>query len=136
MRGSELKKLIEAGKPVFLENEISETVYDFTDYPQIRVKSKGGKIIEREYIPSYDNDVDTLLYGKLITEEQFENYGKSFRNFVPHESDKEFKRRFQAASPEERKGWGYDLVDTDDPEGDVAYCRQANEWLRDGQPVD
>ena len=65
-----------------------------------------------------------------------EKIEKSVRNFVPHESDKEFKRRYQAASPEERKGWGYDLVDTDDPEGDVAYCTQANEWLRDGQPVD
>lgn len=65
-----------------------------------------------------------------------EKIEKSVRNFVPHESDKEFKRRYQAASPEERKGWGYDLVDTDDPEGDVMYCKQANKWLRDGQPVD
>ena len=65
-----------------------------------------------------------------------EKIEKSFRNFVPHESDKEFKRRFQAASPEERKGWGYDLVDTDDPHGDAMCCMQANEWLRDGQPVD
>lgn len=135
MRGSELKKLIEAGKPVFLENEISETAYDITDYPQIRVKSKSGKIIEREYIPSYDNDVDTLLYGKLITEEQFENYGKSFRNFVPHEIDKEFKRMYQSASPEKQKEMGFDF--TKDADWDeIEYVRQANEWLRDGQPVD
>lgn len=64
-----------------------------------------------------------------------EKIEKSLRNFVPQESDKEFKRRFQAASPEERKGWGYDF--TKDADWDeIEYVRQANEWLRDGQPVD
>lgn len=70
--------------------------------------------------------------NKFVMTEKIE---KSLGNFVPDESDKEFKRRFQAASPEERKGWGYDF--TKDAEMDeVEYVRQADEWLRDGQPVD
>ena len=55
--------------------------------------------------------------------------------FIPHESDKEFKRRFQAAFPEEQKRTGFDFtVDAD--WGEIEYVRQANEWLRNGQPVD
>ena len=55
--------------------------------------------------------------------------------FIPHESDKEFKRMYQAASPEKRKKIGFDFtVDADWDE--IEYVRQANEWLRDGQPVD
>lgn len=67
-------ELLKAGKPIFLENEIEETVYDFTKYPTIRVKSKSGKVVEREYDKSYRADVDTLLYGKEIDEERFNSY--------------------------------------------------------------
>ena len=34
-----------------------------------------------------------------------EKIEKSFRNFVPHEIDKEFKRMYQSASPENRRRW-------------------------------
>lgn len=67
-------ELLKVGKPIFLENEIEETVYDFTKYPHIRVKSKSGKVVEREYDKSYRADVDTLLYGKEIDEERFNSY--------------------------------------------------------------
>ena len=67
-------ELLKAGKPIFLENEIEETVYDFTKYPHIRVKSKGGRVVEREYDKSYRADVDALLYGKEIDEERFNSY--------------------------------------------------------------
>lgn len=67
-------ELLKAGKPIFLENEIEETVYDFTKYPHIRVKSKSGKVVEREYDKSYRADVDALLYGKEIDEERFNSY--------------------------------------------------------------
>ena len=51
------------------------------------------------------------------------------------ERDKEFKRRYQAASPEERKTFGYDFPnDADD--ADLEITRLKNEWLRDGKPVD
>lgn len=67
-------ELLKAGKPIFLENEIEETVYDFTKYPHIRVKSKSGRVVEREYDKSYRADVDALLYGKEIDEERFNSY--------------------------------------------------------------
>ena len=67
-------ELLKAGKPIFIENEIEELVYDFTNYPVIRVKSKSGKIVERKYDKSYNPDVDALLYGKEITEEQFDRF--------------------------------------------------------------
>ena len=67
-------ELLKAGKPIFIENEIEETVYDFTNYPVIRVKSKSGKIVKRKYDNSYNPDVDALLYGKEITEEQFDQF--------------------------------------------------------------
>ena len=51
------------------------------------------------------------------------------------ESDKEFKRMYQAASPEERKKFGYD-VPNDATDRDLEITRAKNEWLRDGQPVD
>ena len=57
-------ELLKAGKPIFIENEIEEIVYDFTNYPVIRVKSKSGKIVKRKYKNSFKSDVDTLLYGK------------------------------------------------------------------------
>ena len=90
-------------------------------------------LVKGEEMTAADSDMALIMMGLFTPQKEFE---KSLRNFVPDESDKEFKRRFQAASPEERKGWGYDLVDTDDPEGDALYCKQANKWLRDGQPVD
>lgn len=67
-------ELLKAGKPIFIENEIEETVYDFTKYPTIRVKSKSGKVVERQYDNSYNPDVDALLYGKEITKEQFDRF--------------------------------------------------------------
>lgn len=67
-------ELLKAGKPIFIENEIEEIVYDFTNYPVIRVKSKSGKIVKRKYNNSYKLDVDALLYGKEITEEQFDQF--------------------------------------------------------------
>ncbi len=51
------------------------------------------------------------------------------------ERDKEFKRRYQAASPEERKKFGYD-VPNDADDADLEITRLKNEWLRDGKPVD
>ncbi len=51
------------------------------------------------------------------------------------ESDKEFKRMYQAASPEERKKFGYD-VPNDATDRDLEITRAKNEWLRDGKPVD
>lgn len=67
-------ELLKAGKPIFIENEIEETVYDFTEYPIIRVKSKSGKIVKRQYDNTYNSDVDALLYGKEITKEQFDSF--------------------------------------------------------------
>ncbi len=74
MRTERFLELQEAGKPIFIENEIEEIVYDFTNYPVIRVKSKSGKIVKRKYNNSYKLDVDALLYGKEITEEQFDQF--------------------------------------------------------------
>lgn len=51
------------------------------------------------------------------------------------EMDKELKRMYQAASPEKRKTMGYDLPNDADAE-DLEITRLANEWLRDGKPVD
>lgn len=88
--------------------------------------TKKPAILDREKFTQFLNKKDFVMTEKIE---------KSVRNFVPHESDKEFKRRFQAASPEERKGWGYDF--TKDADWDeIEYVRQADEWLRDGQPVD
>ncbi|WP_455614800.1 hypothetical protein [Bacteroides congonensis] len=55
--------------------------------------------------------------------------------FIPGESDKAFKRMHQAASPEERKKFGFDLLNDADAE-ELEINRLANEWLRDGNPVD
>ena len=51
------------------------------------------------------------------------------------ERDKAFKRRYQAASPEEQAKMGYDFPNDADAE-DIEITRLANEWLVDGQPVD
>ena len=56
------------------------------------------------------------------------NIEKSYE-FVIFEGDKKFKRMYQAASPEERKKFGYD-------DADLEITRLKNEWLRDGKPVD
>ncbi len=50
------------------------------------------------------------------------------------ESDKEFKRRYQSVSPEQQKKMGYDVPHHADME-DIELTRLANEWLRDGKPV-
>lgn len=62
------------------------------------------------------------------------NIEKSYE-FVIYEGDKKFKRMYQAASPEERKKFGYD-VPNDADDADLEITRLKNEWLRDGQPVD
>lgn len=49
--------------------------------------------------------------------------------------DKAFKRRYQAASPEEQEKMGYDVPHHADME-DIIITEMANEWLRDGKPVD
>jgi predicted ABC-type ATPase len=63
-----------------------------------------------------------------------DNIEKAY-TFIPGESDKEFKRMYQAASPEERKKFGFDLLNDADAE-ELEINRLANEWLRDGKPVD
>ena len=62
------------------------------------------------------------------------NIEKSYKLEIS-EMDKEFKRMYQAASPEKRKTMGYDVPNDADAE-DLEITRLANEWLRDGQPVD
>ena len=63
-----------------------------------------------------------------------DNIEKSYKLEIS-EMDKELKRMYQAASPEKRKTMGYDLPnDADD--ADLEITRMANEWLRDGKPVD
>lgn len=62
------------------------------------------------------------------------NIEKSYTLTI-YEDDKEFKRMYQAASPEERKKFGYD-VPNDATDRDLEITRAKNEWLRDGKPVD
>ena len=62
------------------------------------------------------------------------NIEKSYKLEIS-EMDKELKRMYQAASPEKRKTMGYDLPNDADAE-DLEITRLANEWLRDGKPVD
>ena len=62
------------------------------------------------------------------------NIEKSYKLEIS-EMDKELKRMYQAASPEKRKTVGYDLPNDADAE-DLEITRLANEWLRDGKPVD
>jgi hypothetical protein len=63
-----------------------------------------------------------------------DNIEKSYKLEIS-EMDKEFKRMYQAASPEKRKTMGYDVPNDADAE-DLEITRLANEWLRDGKPVD
>ena len=63
-----------------------------------------------------------------------DNIEKSY-NLEISEMDKDLKRMYQAASPEKRKTMGYDLPNDADAE-DLEITRMANEWLRDGKPVD
>ena len=63
-----------------------------------------------------------------------DNIEKSYKLEIS-EMDKELKRMYQAASPEKRKTMGYDLPNDPDAE-DLEITRMANEWLRDGKPVD
>ena len=68
-------------------------------------------------------------YGK----KKNDNVEKSVKLTI-YESDKEFKRRFQAASKEEQAKMGYDAPRHAEDD-DFEIVRLANEWLRDGQPV-
>ena len=63
-----------------------------------------------------------------------DNIEKSYKLEIS-EMDKDLKRMYQAASPEKRKTMGYDLPNDADAE-DLEITRMANEWLRDGKPVD
>ena len=63
-----------------------------------------------------------------------DNIEKSYKLEIS-EMDKELKRMYQAATPEKRKTMGYDLPNDADAE-DLEITRMANEWLRDGKPVD
>ena len=63
-----------------------------------------------------------------------DNIEKSYKLEIS-EMDKELKRMYQAASPEKRKTMGYDLPNDADAD-DLEITRMANEWLRDGKPVD
>ena len=63
-----------------------------------------------------------------------DNIEKSYKLEIS-EMDKELKRMYQAASPEKRKTMGYDLPNDADAD-DLEITRLANEWLRDGKPVD
>ena len=62
------------------------------------------------------------------------NIEKSYE-FVIFEGDKKFKRMYQAASPEEQAKMGHDVPHHADME-DIRITEMANEWLRDGNPVD
>lgn len=62
------------------------------------------------------------------------NIEKSYKLKIT-ERDKEFKRRYQAASPEERKTFGYDFPNDADAH-DLEIVSAMEEWLRDGKPVD
>ena len=66
--------------------------------------------------------------------EKDNNIEKSYTLNI-YESDKEFKRMYQAASPEEQAKMGYDVPHHADME-DIIITEMANEWLRDGKPVD
>ena len=63
-----------------------------------------------------------------------DNIEKSYKLEIS-EMDKELKRMYQAASPDPRKTMGYDLPNDADA-ADLEITRMANEWLRDGKPVD
>lgn len=62
------------------------------------------------------------------------NIEKSYTLTI-YESDKVFKRMYQAASPEKQDKMGYDLPNDADAE-DIEITDAKNEWLRDGKPVD
>ena len=62
------------------------------------------------------------------------NIEKSYE-FVIYEGDKKFKRMYQAASPEERKKFGYD-VPNDADDADLEITGLKNEWFSDGIAVD
>ena len=89
-------------------------------------------LVKGEEIEKVDSDMALILMEMFTPQEKIE---RSFGNFTPYESDKEFKRMYQSASPEKQKEMGFDF--TKDADWDeIEYVRQANEWLRDGQPVD
>ena len=69
-----------------------------------------------------------------MVEKDKNNIEKSYELKIT-ERDKEFKRRYQAASPEERKTFGYDFPNDADAH-DLEIVSAMEEWLRDGNPVD
>jgi hypothetical protein len=69
----EVQKKLKGGQPLFLVDEVGEVAYDFTKYPRLRVKSKGGKIIERD--EAHTNSETLAWLGCLsLTAEEFEKY--------------------------------------------------------------
>ena len=63
-----------------------------------------------------------------MVEKDKNNIEKSYKLTI-YEDDKVFKRMYQAASPEERKKFGYDVPNDADAE-DLEITRAKNEWLR------
>jgi hypothetical protein len=69
----EVYKALQTDQPLFLVDEVEEVAYDFTKYPKLRVKSKGGKIIER--MEAYTASETNAWVGCLtLTAEEFEKY--------------------------------------------------------------
>ncbi len=69
----------------------------------------------------------------IMRKEKDDNVKKS-EKVTFGETDKWFKCRFRAASKEEQERMRFDIPQEAD-EWDIEVTRQANEWLRDGQPV-
>lgn len=69
----EVQKKLNGGQLLFLVDEVDEIAYDFTKYPRLRVKSKGGKIIERA--EAHTESETRAWAGCLsLTAEEFEKY--------------------------------------------------------------
>lgn len=69
----EVQKKLNGGQPLFLVDEVDEIAYDFTKYPRLRVKSKGGKIIERVEACT-DSETRAWISCLSLTAEEFGKY--------------------------------------------------------------
>ena len=69
----EVQKKLNRGQPLFLVDEVGEIAYDFTKYPRLRVKSKGGKIIERAEAHT-ESETCAWIGCLSLTAEEFEKY--------------------------------------------------------------
>lgn len=73
LSGEEVQKKLKGGQPLFLLDEIGEVAYDFTKYPRLRVKSKGGEIIERDEAHT-NSETWAFICCLSLTAEEFEKY--------------------------------------------------------------